>query len=185
MPPADADDEYDPRPRRRSRGPGFAPLAVALAAAVGLGGFAWLQVQRQDRARAEERAAAESARADALAAERAARRPPDLAAVGAGLGALLPVAETPDNPKPVLDRLANGLVGVWAGGGREVEYRADGTYRDGDLAGTWKAVGLTGTRVLTVERTGGGPARVRVTFEGDELLHDGPGPGAVTALRRK
>ncbi|MBX9623691.1 MAG: hypothetical protein K2X82_07740, partial [Gemmataceae bacterium] len=166
-----------------ARGPGFAPLAVALVAAVGLGGYAWVQVRRQDRARDEEQRA--RLEAEVAADRAAARRPPDLAAVGAGLGALLPVAETPDNPKPVRDRLAAELVGVWAGGGREVEYRADGTYRDGDLAGTWKAVGLTGTRVLTVERTGGGPARVRVTFEGDELLHDGPGVGTVTALRRK
>jgi hypothetical protein len=178
--PDDA-DEYDPRPGRRGRGPGLVPLAVAAVAAAGLGGYAWLQVARQDRARAEERLA----RAEAEeAADRAARKPVALGDVVGGAAGLL-AAGPPADPGPVTDRLRTELVGVWAGGGREVEYRADGTYRDGELAGTWEPAGLTGTKVLTVRRTGGGPARVRVTFEGDELLHDGPGPGVVTVLRRK
>lgn len=178
-------DDRSDRPARDPN-PGLVPLLLAAVAAAGLGGYAWVQVQRQDRARAEEQLArAEAEAAAAEAAERAADRRREPPGPAGGLAAFLPLSVTPADAGPVRDRLAKELVGVWAGGGREVEYRADGTFRDGPLAGTWKPAGLTGTKVLTVERAGGGPARVRVTFEGGELLHGGGEPGTVDVLRRK
>lgn len=173
-------DDPDYRPPRRF-GWGVPALVAVLVLGAGLGYAGW----RENRQR--ERHQLEAARADAQAAAEAAR---DAArrrdTTGGGMfGGLVPLAVTPADPRPVMDRLGTALVGVWAGGGREIEYRADGTFRDGEQSGTWKAAGLTGTKVLAVERTGGGPARVRVTFEGDELLHDGPEPGTVLVLRRK
>ena len=179
--PADYTDDADDFPRRRA-GWGVPVLVAVLVVGAGLGYAGWRENRQRDEARRAELVARLEAEA---AAEAAAERRRDPLGVGGGVGALLPLAATPDDPGPVTDRLAKELVGVWAGGGREVEYRADGTYRDGDLAGTWEPAGLTGTKVLAVRRTGGGPARVRVTFEGDELLHDGPEAGAVDVLRRK
>ena len=51
-------------------------------------------------------------------------------------------------------------------------------------AGTWAVERLGGTRVLHVRRTGGGPGVVRVSVEGDELIHDTE-PGRAAALRRR
>ena len=172
-------DDTDYVPPRRV-GWGVPALVGVLVLGAGLGYAGWREKRQREQHRL---AAARAAAADAEAARAAARRDP--AGGGGMLGGLLPLAVTPADPRPVMDRLGTALVGVWAGGGREVEYRADGTFRDGDLSGTWKVAGLAGTKVLALERTGGGPARVRVTFEGDELLHDGPEAGTVLVLKRK
>lgn len=80
------------------------------------------------------------------------------------------------------------VVGVWVGGGRTIEYHPNGTFRDAatggrECAGTWAVARLTGTRVLHLTRTGGGPGLVKMTIEGNELIHDDE-PGTVSVLRR-
>lgn len=177
-----ADDEdaaERPRAKRWLLG-GFVFLLLGAVAVVG--GVMYVEAQRE---RAEEDlAAAEDAREDAeVQAARAMRRapraerPPD----GNPFFNVAPPPTAKQTAQLTAD-LGRRLVGVWEGAGREVEYRAEGTFRDGPLEGTWKASGVNGTKVLKVERSAG-RSPVRVTFEGDELIHDGDGNAVV--LRKK
>lgn len=178
----------------RRRGPGLAVAAggVLVLAAAGAAGYAYhLRTEaeaferkvRADAELAEEQKAWERARRQAAREE--------LAAVPAGLVRMLPgVAVPPADAAKHAAALKQRILGVWRGGTREVEYRADGTFRDvvtgpgaREWAGTWTAESATGTRVLRVARAGGGPAVVTVTVEGDELIHD-DGTGAATVLRK-
>jgi hypothetical protein len=141
-----------------------------------------LEQRARDEAFADEDRAWDERR---LARDRADRR----AALAALPGR---VADAFALPPAVAERraaeLGKAVVGTWRGGTREVEYRADGTFRDAvtgrrEWVGTWAVARLTGTRVLHLTRAGGGPAAVRLTIEGDELIHDDE-PGRATVLRR-
>jgi hypothetical protein len=180
-----AGGDDDPGPARR--GGWLFSAAVAVVVAVVLAGV-YAAVVVADRTRAEEaeraQEAAEAAAADrrvAEAAEVAARRPPPVGLFGGPTGQ---PALTPEQSQKTAAALAARLVGAWAGGGREVEYRADGTFRDGPLEGTWQATQARGTRVLVVRRSAG-RSPLRVAFEGDELVHDAPEPGVSHVLRKK
>ena len=177
-----ADDEEDERPRaKRWLLGGFVFLLLVAVAVVG--GVMYVEAQRE---RAEEDlAAAEEAREDAeVQAARAMRRPPPRGERQPDGNPFFNVAPPPTAKQTaqMTAALSRRLVGVWEGAGREVEYRAEGTFRDGPLLGTWKAIGMSGTKVLKVERSAG-RSPVRVTFEGDELIHDGDGNAVV--LRKK
>lgn len=104
----------------------------------------------------------------------------------------------PAETRELTETLSKRLVGVWTGtqadgGMRRVEYKANGTFTDAvtggksprEQAGTWKAAAPIGTRGLKLDRTGGGRSPVRVTFEDDELVHDGDAPGDSVVLRKK
>ena len=136
-------------------------------------------VGQRERAE-EELAAAEEAREEAeFRADRAKRQPPpNMKRTEMPL-----LGMTPKQVQETTTNLTRRLVGVWESAGREVEYRAEGTFRDGLLEGTWKAAGVSGTKVLKVERSAG-RSPVRITFEGDELIHD-DGAGMSSVLRKK
>jgi hypothetical protein len=181
-----SDDEDDDEPQPRSKAWLYAGAFFVLAgfAVVGLTAYVQQQRERAD----EEQIAAEEERE---AAERRAAR----AARPNGFGKGGPFVAPPPNlrfdatrPTPEqIAALSKRLVGVWRTAApeppREVEYRADGSFRDGKLDGTWKATGALGARVLTVERSAG-RSPLRVTFEGDELIHDGEEPGTSAVLRK-
>jgi hypothetical protein len=108
-----------------------------------------------------------------------------------------PPANSPDALR-IRDELGRKLAGVWEGkladgGTRRIEYRGNGTFTDTvtggsaprEQSGNWKATALVGTKGLKLDRTGGGRTPVRVTFEGDELIHDGDAPGVSVVLRKK
>lgn len=198
----DDDRDFDRPARTPSRWPAAVGVVLVVGGIGGLGYWYYEKVETQRRAaaavREEARRDEEREWAEAEVA-RAARRV-TVADAGALAGNLLAPAAPPRTPaetRQLADRLSKQLVGTWRGtttdgAAREVEYRADGTFRDAvtggsaarTLAGTWTAATPTGTRVLKVERTGGGPAAVRVTFEGDELVHDGDRPGVADVLRK-
>lgn len=92
---------------------------------------------------------------------------------------------TAEQTKQTVAELSKRLVGVWRSAAPpvEVEYRADGSFRDGPLIGTWKATTARGPKVLVVERSAG-RSPVRITFEGDELIHDSEEVGTSVVLRR-
>jgi hypothetical protein len=172
-------------------------LGIAAAVVVGFLYFARMREQQrahQDALVAEERAVMAE---EQHARERAAGRV-DLAALPAAIPGLFPAGGPlpPDVAAKQAAELGQKAIGVWRGPGpdggtREVEYRADGTFRDAvtggpaprEWAGTWEVVGTRGTRVLRVARLGGGPMAVQLSFEGDELIHDAE-PGRATVLRR-
>ncbi len=166
---------------------------VAVLVLIPVGGVAvWAYQQRVEAGRLAQRARDESFAAEdrawderRLARLRADRRA-ELAALPGRLADAL--ALPPRVAEARAAELGKGVVGTWRGGPREVEYRADGTFRDAvaggrEWVGTWAVARLTGTRVLHLARTGGGPAAVRMTLEGDELIHDDE-PGRATVLRR-
>jgi endogenous inhibitor of DNA gyrase (YacG/DUF329 family)/type II secretory pathway pseudopilin PulG len=184
----DEDTEEQPRSKRWMIG------AVALLVLVGLAVVgAMSYVERQRERAEEEQLAAEMAREAAEHQERRAQQARPFPRRGPMKEAGPPLnpffgPPTAKDLKETTDELSKRLVGVWRAGGsepvREVEYRADGTFRDGPLEGTWKAAGVSGSKVLKVERSAG-RSPVRVTFEGDELLHDGDEPGVSLVLRKK
>lgn len=177
-------------------------LAGVLLVLPGAGAAVWAYRQQAEAARLEQRA-----RDEALAEEdrawdrrRLARLRADREAALAALPARVAEAFAADPlPPAAAERRAAELgmrvVGAWRGphpdgGTREVEYRADGTFRDAvtgagarEWVGTWAVARLTGTRVLHLTRGGGGPASIKMTVEGDELIHDDE-PGRATVLRR-
>ncbi|MBN9517206.1 hypothetical protein J0H58_01595 [bacterium] len=196
-PRARAETVADDAPRRSLRLWGLIPVLVLIPA----GGAALFAYQRHVEAeRAERRALLEAE----LAAEQrvweeqqAARRRAEITALPAALPGLMPgVIDQPADAERLGDELRKKVVGVWrgtghAGGTREVEYHADGTFRDRmtgagarEWSGLWAVDGATGTRVLRITREGGGPTTVRLSFEGDELIHDDE-PGRATVLRRQ
>ncbi|HJZ54150.1 MAG TPA: hypothetical protein VKE74_04300 [Gemmataceae bacterium] len=171
-------------------------LLVILLAGGGALGFLWYQRQAE-----AERAQAEQAEAEARERERerelkkpsAPSKSLDLGRAGAMLDALAGRSKRSSaEPQQTSARLSSQLVGTWrtkpgAAPERVIEYRSDGTYRDAlaggrTLEGTWKVAGASGQKVLKVERTGGGPSPVRVTFEDGELIHDGDEPGSTSVL---
>jgi hypothetical protein len=182
------------------RGPGLAivicvALLVVAGGAVGVVAFNRREAAQQAEVRARreaELAAQQAADDEAFANARAAWRD-FLAALPA------PLVTNPLPPELAEKRAAElraDLVGTWRGGGaaggtREVEYRADGTFRDAvtgpgarEWRGEWAVIGPSGRRVLRVTRSGGGPDSVKLAFEGDELVHDDE-PGVATVLRRR
>lgn len=113
------------------------------------------------------------------------------------LGGLGGQPRNPGETQQLTTKLTGQLAGAWEGkladgGTRRVEYRANGTFTDTvtggsaprEQTGTWKAT-LVGSKGLKLDRTGGGRTPVRVTFEGDELIHDGDAPGVSVVLRKK
>lgn len=181
-------DEELPAERRSSTWLLGAAVLVVVAV-IGVGVYA--AVVMADRARAEQMEAEREAQAARQAEQKAALQAKMAKAAnrdgqgGNPLAGLLGAGQmNPAQAKQAADALAGKLVGTWAGNGREVEYKADGTFRDGALAGTWKAVAAKGTKVLTVERSAG-RSPLRVTFEGDELIHDAAEAGVSHVLRKK
>ncbi len=176
-------------------------VLVAVLVLIPAGGAALLAYQRRVEAEQAERRAlleAELAQEQQLwEREQAARRRAEIAALPAALPGLMPgVIDQPADAEKLGDELGKKAVGVWhgtghAGGVRAVEYRVNGTFRDvvtgagaREWAGTWTVAGATGTRLLRLTRQGGGPVTVRLSFEGDELIHDDE-PGRATVLRRQ
>lgn len=185
-----AADEEDADEQPRSKQWMFGAVAVLLLLGLAVVGAVRYVEQQRERAE-EEQLAAEMARDDAeRQAARAARAPRPFPAKGTPPPNPFfapPREPSPKETKEAIARLSKRLVGVWRADGpapREVEYRAEGTFRDGPLEGTWKAVGVNGPKVLKLERSAG-RSPVRVTFEGDELLHDGEEPGVSAVLRKK
>jgi len=176
-----------PAPPRRH----IALVGALILLAVG-GAAAWAYLRRAEAERVEQRARdeafADEDRAwneQRLARLRADRQAALAALPGRVAGAFqLPPAAAEKRAAEMGKR----LVGTWRGDTREVEYRADATFRDAvtdgrEWVGTWEVARLTGTRVLHLTRAGGGPEVVRLSFEGDELIHDDT-PGRATVLRR-
>ncbi len=183
----DTVDEF-PRPRRPfPLGPVI--LVVVLILCVAAGVYGYRQNQRAEETR---RAALEESMREAEAAARNRTgnggATPDLGASAAVLTAL-----TGGSKAAPIESLKPKLIGVWKSKPGEspvriIEYRADGTYRDeagkAKLVGTWTVTEARGQKVLVIERSGGGRSPLRVTFESNELLHDGPEPGQTTVLVR-
>lgn len=191
---ADDEDEEQPRSKRWMAG-AMALLVVAGLAVMGVMSYVQAQRERAEeellareeaREQAREKAEREAGRAAFAARGLPPRGPGAKAAPPTDL--FFPRPPTAKETKEAIDGLSSRLVGVWQTAApeppREVEYRADGTFRDGPLEGTWKAVGVSGSKVLKVERSAG-RSPVRVTFEGDELLHDGDAAGVSLVLRKK
>ena len=183
-----AADEDDPPPRSKSW-----LVAGAVLVLIGLGVVGVARYAEQQRERAEEEQLAAEMERERAEARAARGNRADLLKKFGPRDAPPPNlfdfarAPSPAQTKETTAALSKQLVGVWRTAApeppREVEYKADGSFRDGELSGTWKAVGVRGSKVLTLERSAG-RSPLRVTFEGDELIHDGAEAGASVVLRR-
>lgn len=168
---------------------------VAVLILIPVGAVAvWAYQQRVEAERLAQRARDESFAEEDRAwnRRRIARLQAERRAEIAALPARVADAVVPPLPPAVAEKraaeLGKQLIGVWVGGGRTVEYHPDGTFRDAvdggrEWAGTWEVARLSGTRVLHLTRAGGGPAAVRLTIEGNEVIHDDE-PGRAVVLRR-
>ena len=112
----------------------------------------------------------------------------------AGLFGQSPRAGTDESVK-LLERHRKKLLGMWEGTAADgalhkIVYQDNGQFtheisgggKGSTSAGTWNIMGLVGTRGVKINR---GTIKLKVVFEGDELLHDTATPGETVVLKKK
>ena len=112
----------------------------------------------------------------------------------AGLFGQSPRAGTDESVK-LLERHRKKLLGMWEGTAADgalhkIVYQDNGQFtheisgggKGSTSAGTWNIMGLVGTRGVKINR---GTVKLKVVFEGDELLHDTATPGETVVLKKK
>lgn len=112
----------------------------------------------------------------------------------AGLFGQSPRAGTDESVK-LLETHRKKLLGMWEGTAADgalhkIVYQDNGQFtheisgggKGSTSAGTWNIMGLVGTRGVKINR---GTVKLKVVFEGDELLHDTATPGETVVLKKK